>query len=44
MCIESSDAAEVESELKLRIEVYSPTSNQNLTISAMLEMYRENTI
>lgn len=44
LCIESDDAAEVEPELKLRIEVYSPNSNTNLTVSVMLEMYRENTI
>jgi hypothetical protein len=44
LCIESNDAAEIESMLKFRLEIYSPTKNPDLTVSVMMEMYRENTI
>jgi hypothetical protein len=44
LCIESNDAAEIDSMLKFRLEIYSPTKNPDLTVSVMMEMYRENTI
>lgn len=44
LCIESSDAAHIPKELMFRLELYSPTNNPDISVSVMMEMYRENTI
>ena len=44
LCIESTDAALIAKELKMKVIVYSPTENAKLVVSVMMEMYRERTI